>query len=206
MSRSRPSGTVFILAGCWSGPLDEAEEAVRPLRELATPIADLSGPMPYVIAQSLFDPEYPEGRRYYWKSIYIPDVDDAIVDLCDRSAASRPSALSSIDIWALGGAMRNDPEGGSAFAQRDQPFLLGVEANWEAPDEDADNLAWARELYDDAKALSPAGTYLNFPGFAEEGEDLLRASYGDNYERLKEAKAKYDPENIFRGSFNIPVG
>ena len=196
---------VFILAGCWSGPLDEAEEAVRPLRELATPIADLSGPMPYVVAQSLFDPEYPDGRRYYWKSIYVPDIDDAIAELCDRSAAERPSALSSIDVWALGGAMRNEPEGGSAFAQRDQPFLLGVEANWEAADDDEANIAWARDLYADAKALSPAGTYLNFPGFAEEGEDLLKTSYGDKYDRLKEAKAKYDPENVFRGSFSIPV-
>jgi FAD/FMN-containing dehydrogenase len=197
---------VFILAGCWSGPLDQAEEAVRPLRELTDPIADLSGPMPYVIAQSLFDPEYPEGRRYYWKSIYLSDVDDAVVELCDRAAADRPSPLSSIDVWPLGGAMRNEPEGGSAFAQRGQPFLLGIEANWEAADDDAENLAWARDLFEAAKARSPAGTYLNFPGFAEEGEELLRTSYGDKYDRLKEVKAKYDPENVFRGSFSIPVG
>jgi FAD/FMN-containing dehydrogenase len=197
---------VFILAGCWSGPLDEAEEAVRPLREVATPIADLSGPMPYVIAQSLFDPEYPEGRRYYWKSIYLSDVDDAIAELSALAAAGRPSPLSSLDIWALGGAMRKEPEGGSAFAQRNQPFLFGIEANWDAPDEDADNLGWARDLFADVKAHSPAGTYLNFPGFAEEGEDLLRVSYGDKYDRLKEVKAKYDPGNVFRGSFSIPVG
>jgi FAD/FMN-containing dehydrogenase len=197
---------VFILAGAWSGPLDEAEEAVRPLRELAQPVADLSSPMPYVIAQSLFDAEYPDGRRYYWKSAYLSDVDDAVAELCDRGAAGRPSGLSSIDVWALGGAMRNEPEGGSAFAQREAPFLFGVEANWEAPDGDADNLAWARDLFDEAKAHSPGGTYLNFPGFAEEGEDLLRASYGASYERLKEVKAKYDPENVFRSSFSIPVG
>ena len=197
---------VFILAGCWSGPLGEAEEAVRPLREVATPIADLSGPMPYVVAQALFDPEYPEGRRYYWKSIYLADVDDAIVELSDRAAAGRPSALSSIDLWALGGAMRNEPEGGSAFGQRDQPFLFGLEANWDDPDDDAENLAWARELFADAKELSPRGSYLNFPGFAEEGEDLLRVSYGDKYERLKEVKAKFDPDNVFRSSFSIPVG
>lgn len=198
---------VFILAGCWSGPLGEAEEAVRPLRELTTPIADLSGPMPFVVAQSLFDAEYPDGRRNYWKSLYLPDVDEAIAELCDRAAASRPSALSSLDVWALGGAMRNEPEGGSAFAQRESPFLFGIEANWEAAGEDADNLAWARDLFAEASALSPGGTYLNFPGFAEEGEEILRASHGASYERLKEVKAKYDPENVFRMNMNIaPAG
>jgi FAD/FMN-containing dehydrogenase len=101
--------------------------------------------------------------------------------------------------------MRNEPEGGSAFAQRDKPFLLGFEANWEAADDDAENLAWARDLFEAAKAHSPAGTYMNFPGFAEEGEDLLRVSYGSSYDRLKEVKAKYDPENVFRSSFSIPV-
>ena len=197
---------MFILAGCWSGSLDEAEEAVRPLRELTTPIADLSGPMPFVVAQSLFDAEYPDGRRNYWKSLYLPDVDEAIAELCDRAAAGRPSALSSINVWALGGAMRNEPEGGSAFAQRESPFLFGIEANWEAAGEDADNLAWPRDLFAEASALSPGGTYLNFPGFAEEGEEILKTSHGASYERLKEVKAKYDPENVFRGSFSIPVG
>jgi FAD/FMN-containing dehydrogenase len=197
---------VFILAGAWSGPLDQAEEAVRPLRELTEPVADLSGPMPFVIAQSLFDAEYPDRRRYYWKSLYLSHIDEAVAELCDRAAAGRPSPLTSIPVWALGGAMRNEPAGGSAFSQREAPFLLGIEANWEAADDDADNLAWARDLFAEATALSPGGTYLNFPGFAEEGEELLRASYGSNYERLKEVKAKYDPENVFRSSLTIPVG
>jgi FAD/FMN-containing dehydrogenase len=197
---------VFILAGCWSGPMEEAEEAVRPLRELAEPVADLSGPMPFVVAQQLFDAEYPDGRRYYWKSIYLSDADEAIAEACDRAAAGRPSPLSSIDVWALGGAMRNEPEGGSAFAQREAPFLFGMEANWEGAEADAENLAWARELFAEVKSISPGGSYLNFPGFGEEGEDLLSVSYGANYGRLKEVKAKYDPENVFRGSFSIPVG
>jgi FAD/FMN-containing dehydrogenase len=197
---------VFILGGCWSGPIDQAEDAVRPLRELTEPVADLSGPMPFEMAQQLFDAEYPDGRRNYWKSLYLSDVDEALAELSDRAAADRPSPLSSIGIWALGGAMREEPEGGSAFAQRDQPFLLGIEANWEAAEDDAENLAWARDLFGAAKAHSPAGTYMNFPGFAEEGEDLLRLSYGANYDRLKEVKAKYDPENVFRSSFSIPVG
>jgi FAD/FMN-containing dehydrogenase len=196
---------VFVLAACWSGPLDEAEEAVKPLRELTAPVVDLSGPMPFVVAQSLFDPEYPDGRRYYWKSIYLSDVGDAETELIHRYAATRPSPLSSIDIWALGGAMRNEPEGGSAFAKRDAPFLLGVEANWDDPTDDDANIVWTRELIAEASELSPGGTYLNFPGFVEEGEQLLRDTYGEKYQRLQEVKAAYDPENLFRSNLNNPV-
>ena len=195
----------FVLAGAWSGPLDEAEEAVKPFRELTTPIADLSSPMPFVVAQSLFDPEYPDGRRYYWKSIYLADAGDEVADLLDRHMATRPSPLSSIDVWALGGAMRNEPEGGSAFAKRDAPFLLGVESNWEDAADDDANIDWARRIIDEATALSPGGTYLNFPGFVEEGEQLLRETYGANYERLQKVKQEYDPDNLFRSNLNNPI-
>ena len=196
---------VFVLAGCWSGALEEAEAAVKPLREVTTPVADLSGPMPFVVAQTLFDPEYPDGRRYYWKSIYLSDVGDAEIDLLGRYAATRPSLLSSIDVWALGGAMRREPVGGSAFAKRDAPFLLGVEGNWEDAADDEANIGWTRELIAEASALSPGGTYLNFPGFVEEGEQLIRDTYGANYERLQQVKAKYDPDNVFRSNLNNPV-
>jgi FAD/FMN-containing dehydrogenase len=194
---------VFVVAACWSGSLDRAEDAVRPLRELAEPVVDMSGPMPYVMAQQLFDPEYPDGRRYYWKSAYLPRLDGA-AELLERYARERPSPLSSLDVWALGGAMRREPAGGSAFAKRDQPFLLGIEANWDDAADDATNLDWARSLFSAASADVGAATYLNFPGFVEEGEELLRASYGDAYERLQRVKATYDPDNVFRSNLNNP--
>jgi FAD/FMN-containing dehydrogenase len=161
--------------------------------------------MPFVIAQSLFDPEYPDGRRYYWKSTYLSDAGEATAELLNRYAETRPSLLSSIDVWALGGAMRREPEGGSAYAKRDAPFLLGIESNWEDAADDEANIDWTRRLIDEASVRSPGGTYLNFPGFVEEGEQLLRDTYGASYDRLREVKAKYDPDNVFRSNLNNPV-
>jgi len=100
--------------------------------------------------------------------------------------------------------MRREPDGGSAYARREDPFLVGIEANWDSASDDEANITWARDLYRDLGQFSSGGTYLNFPGFVEEGDDLLRASYGDNYARLQEVKAKYDPDNLFRSNFNIP--
>jgi FAD/FMN-containing dehydrogenase len=195
---------VLIVGGCWSGSLDQGEDATRALRELTTPVVDMSGPMPFVQAQQLFDPEYPDGRRYYWKSLYLDRIDEAAAETLRRSAEARPSELSSIDVWALGGALRREPDGGSAYARREDPFLVGIEANWDSPSDDEANITWARDLYRDLGQFSSGGTYLNFPGFVEEGDDLLRASYGDSYARLQEVKAKYDPDNLFRSNFNIP--
>jgi FAD/FMN-containing dehydrogenase len=194
---------VVILAGAHSGPFAEGERAIAPFRSVSAPLVDFSGPMPFVAAQRLFDADYPNGRRYYWKSLYLDSLDDAAVTTLVDHARRRPSKLSSVDVWALGGALRREPAGGSAFSHRHRPFLLGIEANWDEAGGDAGNIAWARALYADMGRFSRGGVYLNFPGHAEEGDALLRQSFGTSYERLQAVKARYDPQNVFRSNFNI---
>jgi FAD/FMN-containing dehydrogenase len=120
-----------------------------------------------------------------------------------RHADQRPSAISSVDVWALGGAMRNEPAGGSAFAHRDRPYLLGIEANWDEASDDQRNISWARALFAEMRRFSRGGVYLNFPGLTGERDAPLRESFGQSYERLQALKAKYDPDNLFRSTFNI---
>jgi hypothetical protein len=91
----------------------------------------------------------------------------------------------------------------TAFAHRDAPYLLAIESNWEDASEDDRNIRWTREMYRDMQRFSKGGVYLNFPGFVEEGEQMLRNSYRSNYERLKRTKAVYDPRNLFQGNLNI---
>ena len=64
-------------------------------------------------------------------------------------------------------------------------------------------MGWARAVYDDMRPFSPGGVYPNFPGFGEGGESLVRESYGGNYSRLQQIKARYDPQNLFRSTLNI---
>jgi FAD/FMN-containing dehydrogenase len=192
-----------ILVGMHSGSPTDGERAVAPLRSIDTPLVDLSGRMPFIDAQRAFDPDYPDGRRYYWKSIYLDSLGDDVIDALADHARRRPSHISSIDVWALGGAARREPKGGSAFTGREAPFLLGIEANWNDARRDAENIAWARDLYADMERFAGGGVYLNFPGFAEEGEALLKRSYGETWERLGAVKTKYDPDNIFRTNLNI---
>ncbi len=197
---------VIVLAAWHTGPLAEAELDLQPFREVTRPIADLSGPMPYVAAQKLFDHDYPHGLRYYWKSLYLPELSDEMIQRVGEHAARRPSPLSTVEVWALGGAFGRVRPEATAFARREAPYLFTAESNWDDPAEDEASLAWAREVYRDMQHFSAGGAYLNFPGFAEEGDELLRKSYGGNYERLQAVKAKYDPENFFRSNLNIRPG
>ncbi|ELY45077.1 FAD-binding oxidoreductase [Natronorubrum sulfidifaciens] len=173
----------------------EADGVFEPLRSSATPIADLSGPMEYADLQSMLDEDYPDGLRYYWKSIFLTDVTDEVVDIMDRYTESAPSALSTIDLWHLGGAVAEVPQDATAFWHRDKPYMLNFEANWEDEADDDANVAWGRDGIADAAALDVAsGSYGNFPGM---NEDPAKLRFGDNYERLLEIKSKYDPENLF---------
>ena len=81
--------------------------------------------------------------------------------------------------------------------------MIALESNWENPEDSERNTTWTRNAFGQIKEYSTGGSYLNFPGFAEEDEDYLKGTYGKNFKRLKEIKKKYDLGNLFRGNFNI---
>lgn len=191
----------LALLGCFDGDQDDAAETFEPLRTVAEPVADLSGPMEYVDLQSMLDEDYPDGMRYYWKSVFLTDLTDDVIDLLVEYGEASPSKLSTVDIWQLGGAIADPDQDDTAFWHRDKPYLLTFEANWEDPAADDENVAWAREGLETAGELDVAvGQYGNFPGF---NEDPARVLFGDNYDRLVEVKTEYDPENLFRRNQNV---
>ncbi len=199
--RCRP---IVVVAAVYAGPAEEGERLMQPLRELATPLMDLSGPIPYTALQTAFDPFFPKGRRYYWKSTYVDDLSDEAVDTMVDAARARPSYLSGVTFWHLGGAMGRVGNEETAYGRRDAPYLFTAEASWEDAAADEQNIAWARESLAAMQPFSHGGSYLNFPGFGEEKEAMLRASYGPNYDRLVALKTQYDPGNLFRMNLNIP--
>ena len=189
---------VAILA-TYAGPAAEGEKVVAPFRELGDPIVDFSGRTTYREAQAALDADYPDGGHYYWTSANLDRLDEDAIERLLASAAVAPSDHSTIDVWFHGGSMNRVPADGSAFGAR-YPYLIGVEANWEDPAASDANVAWARDTVTALEPFSTGGAYLNFPGFFEEGDELLRASYGErNYERLVELKRRYDPDGLFVG-------
>ena len=191
-----------VLLGSARGPVEAGEALFEAIRESASPIVDFSAPMEFETLQSMLDEDFPDGLRYYWKSIFLTELTDEVVDIMGRYNESAPSALSTIDCWHLGDAVSDVPQDATAFYHRDKPFMLTIEANWEDEADDDENVEWAREVFGEVETLPiAAGRYGNFPGFAEDPVTLL---YGENYDRLVDIKTKYDPGNLFRVNQNIP--
>jgi len=195
---------VMALAGVWAGPAEEGERAVQPLRELATPLLDFSGKMNYCEVQSLYDALFPKAvHRAYFKSLYMDRLEDAAIDEIAPRAADRQSGRSLVSVWYMGAAVGRVPRDATAFGDRSFRWMLSVDAIWEKPQGDATNLSWARGFWSDMQRYSNGRGYLNFAGLPEDGDGLARGTYGVNYPRLAQIKAKYDPTNLFRLNQNI---
>jgi FAD/FMN-containing dehydrogenase len=195
---------VVVVAAAYCGPAEEGERVVQPLRELAQPVVDASGPWPWLGLQSGFDAIFPQGELRYWKSRSVTELSDEVIGDIIELAGRRPAPLSDIVIWHHGGAMSRVAEEETAYGGRDTPFLVTAEASWTDPAQNEEAIAWAREVFDAMERYSTGAVYLNFPGLGEEEDSLARAGYGANYDRLTALKAKYDPENLFRMNINIP--
>ena len=195
----------MIVVACAATDLARGDVLTRPIRDVGDPIADLSGPQPYVELQRLFDADYPDGLRYYWRSVHLPGLSDEVIARTVEWTRRRPSPRSTVDLWHLGGAMSRVAPDATAYGDRSAPFLLGVEANWADPDDDEANVDWTRGCVAAFDELSTGREYLNFPGFLEDGDQTLRSAHGEaNYTRLRRLKRRLDPGNLFRLHQNIP--
>ena len=191
------------LAGMWAGDPDEGERAVQPLRELATPLVDMSGRAEYLEFQRSLDPYFPAGRRYYWKALYLDGLSDAAVDTTAAWSDRRPSNDTLVIIRHCGGAISRVGAEETAFGDRSSEWMLSVDSTWHDPADDAANIDYTRAFYDAAMPFSDGKTYFNFPGLLEDGDAAVRSSYGANHARLARTKAAYDPDNRFRLNQNI---
>ena len=202
-------GEPYVLfAACYAGSVEQGRPVLQPLRAFDAdnggPMLDFSGPMSYADeVQTILDEDYPDGMRYYWKSLYLDSLGDDVIEAVVARVEARPGRLSTVDVWHMGGAVTGRREVDGALGARDAPYLLGVEANWESPVRDEANVAWARDTVAELATFSSGAEYLNFPGFHEGGEETLRRAFSGNYRRLQALKRKYDPDNLFRVNQNV---
>lgn len=195
---------VVIPVAVHTGPTEIGGQQTQPLRELGTPLIDLSGPIPWTALQGMFDPFFPEKvQRYYFKSRYLSHLDEATIDALIPPASNPPQPMVLVVLWHYGGAMSRVGATETAFTGRDAPYLLSVDAIWQDPQASDEVITYARDFLAAMESYSPGGLYVNFAGLGEEGERLVQSAYGENYGRLAALKAKYDPGNLFRLNQNI---
>jgi FAD/FMN-containing dehydrogenase len=194
---------VVIVAACHAGPLDEAAAALRPLRAFGRPLLDRIGPSAYVDHQSAIDSTVLHGWHYYWKSTYLPALDDELIEVLAEHAFAGASPRSYVVMFHLGGAVARVPETATAFGNRRVAHAVTLDAVWRPGEAYADGeIAWTRRFYA-ALERYRAGVYVNFLG-ADEAPGRIREAYPPGvYDRLVEVKTRYDPDNVFHHNQNI---
>jgi FAD/FMN-containing dehydrogenase len=195
----------LIVGGVYAGDVDEGMKVLQPLRELGTPLADISGPTPFVGVNSAFDPFFPMGTyQSYWKAQNLDTLPDEALAVIAAKADSRPSPVTLAVLFHMGGAINRVGSADTAYGERTAQWMSSFDGNWEDPSDNAANIAWVRDAFDQVARYGKGSTYTNFTGQADETTDALaRNAYGDNTARLRAIKKQYDPDNFFRINPNI---
>ena len=194
---------IVALFVCYTGQLDEGERVISPIKKLGSPVGDILQRRTYVSQQSLLDATQPKGRRYYWKSEYLPAHTPEFLAAAIEHAAGSRSPHSAILMFPFDGPLNRKQANYSSAGNRDAVSVVNIAASWDKSDDDAANIEWARSAWRDLRRFSTGGTYVNFLT-EEEGADRIKAAYGAQYDRLAELKSTWDPTNLFRTNKNIP--
>jgi FAD/FMN-containing dehydrogenase len=190
------------VAVCYTGNLKAGDQAVRPLLEFGPPLGSEIRPVPYCALQTASDAGFPAGRQHYWKSAWLTDLGDEVIEIMLEYLATMPSSASGVGLQQLHGEAARVAPDATAFPHRGGTrYDCLILSQWDDPAESEENIRWTREFFAALEPFLDSGVYVNDLG--EEGEDRIRAAYGVNYQRLAELKQIYDPTNLFRVNQNV---
>lgn len=190
-----------VIVWCYTGEIGKADPAFKPIRSFLAPAMDFAGPIPFPVLQSLFDGIYPAGLQWYWKADYFRELSDKAIDLHIKYAERLPTPQSTMHLYPINGAVQRVGANDTAFGFRDVNFaevIVGVDPD---PTNSSRLVQWAKDYWLALHPYSAGAGYLNM--MMDEGDDTVRAAYGDNYARLSQVKGKYDPDNLFRVNQNV---
>lgn len=198
----RVGEAMVMVLTIWTGDLEEGERAIAPLRALAEPIADTVEPMPYpAIYNYTAELEHPHGLAI--RQMFADNLSDNAIDAAIEAVKNGPGPINMLHLRGMGGAVANVGEDETAFAHRTQKYFVSVIAvAMDGSDASvAPNDAWATELWSKIEGEG-RGAYVNFMQ-NRDAEAINRSYPPATLRRLREVKAKYDPDNVFRFNQNI---
>lgn len=194
---------VALLLG-YNGSIEAGEKILAPARSFGKPVADMVAPMSYGARQVMLDaPNAEHGLHRYWRSAFTEQISDRLIDVLVDEAARFSSPLSAMIFFYMHGAPTRVPPSATAFAPRRAQWDFDAIGQWTMGSESAAHIAWLRHLWSRAEPHLKGSAYINHIA-ADDLPEKVRASFGENYRRLRELKAAFDPANLFRVNANIP--
>jgi hypothetical protein len=190
------------LVWCYNGTLEQANKILGPLRRFRPPAFEFFAPMPFPMLQGMFDGLYTPGLQWYWKADFVNELSDEAIALHVKHGSELPTLHSTMHLYPINGAAHEAGNSDTPWSYRDalwSEVIVGVDPD---PANKDRITAWAKNYWEALHPYGAGGGYVNFM-MDGEGEDRIRATYHNNYERLAQIKAKYDPSNFFRVNQNI---
>jgi FAD/FMN-containing dehydrogenase len=195
---------VCALISCYDGTAEDGERALRRLlASLPQPILDGMAAMPFPAMQSLFDGLLPKGLQWYWKGDFVRQLSDAAIDTHIEHMAQSPTELSLMHLYPIDGAVRRVGGADMAWRYRDATWSMVICGIDPDPVKAPVLKQWGRSYWRAVHGFNAGGGYVNFM-MDDEGDERVKATYGENYPRLVAVKRKYDPHNLFNNNPNIP--
>jgi len=192
---------VLILVMAYAGAIEQGEAALRPLRDIGTPLAGGVSAHPYAAWQTAFDPLLAAGARNYWKSNDFEELEDDTIELMVTATRTLPTDECEIFVAQLGGLAGSVAVDAMAYPHRNTRFTMNVHGRWQDRSDDERVIAWVRDFYERSAPLSTGSVYINF---VPEADEVRRVGpFGANETRLREIKSRFDPSNVFRA--NVPI-
>jgi FAD/FMN-containing dehydrogenase len=185
-----------------AGEPGEAERDLAPFKTWGSPLAVEVAPMPYPVMNTLLDGGFPAGSLNYWLSSFTRGLPDELIDIAVERFATVPSAMSAILLEHFHGAVTRVGKTETAVPHRDPGWNLLIPSVWTEPADTSANMAWTRDTFEALRPHFKTGRWLNYLG-DDQAEEAIRAAYGPNYDRLRDVKRRYDPDNVFHLNHNI---
>lgn len=192
---------VVVLAAMYVGDMAAGEQALLPLRQIGTPLADVIGPHQFVDWQQMFDPLLAAGERNYWKTHDFQTLSDEVIDLALEYVATLPDPQCEVFFAQVGGAQSRIADDATAYQGRSANYVMNVHGRWSDAAQDEAVIAWCRSLWDTLAPHATGEGYVNF--MSADDASRLESVYGASCVRLVELKNRYDPTNLFRVNQNI---
>jgi FAD/FMN-containing dehydrogenase len=197
------SGTkLAAMVACHAGDAAAAERDLEPFKTWGSPLLVEVGPMPYPVMNTLLDEAYPAGLLNYWLSSFTRGLPDELIDTSVERFAVVPSPMTGMLFEHFHGAVTRVGATDTAVPHREEGWNLLLPSVWADPEDTEANIAWTRETFAAMQPQLGPGRWLNYLG-DDQADDAIRAAYGPNYDRLREVKRRYDPDNVFHLNHNI---
>jgi hypothetical protein len=195
---------VSVVFGLYCGDPEKGKKEMAALWDIPNAAMNISGVYPYVAVQQMSDANFPKGQnRNYWKSLYVNEITEEIMDKIVERGNQRPDDLCLIYTRHVGGALGRVAADATAFGDRSGQYLISLDSAWADPAKDEQIIKWTRDFWNEMNHFSNGQIYFNFLGDEQPDHTAIQNTFGGNLNRLRTVKTHYDPTNLFNMNHNL---